>query len=70
MDRELIQRDAAYKMLQVAQSFSPTGKVQAAFAEIYNNARRDSGDNWPDVIQAVINGLMDGLRWDNWPGEV
>lgn len=55
-------REAAYQLLSVAQSYAPTGKEQNQLSKIFNSIPSDR-----EKILAMAGILTDGLRYGNWP---
>jgi len=57
-------------LLSAAMRLSPTGKEQAAFGKIVNEAEKDwAGDDDQNkrVLLALLGAMLDGLRFGNWP---
>jgi len=59
-------KDAAYALLGVCRDFSPTGREQQAFTNVYNDllATNESSE---EVAKQLASALLDGLRHGNWP---
>ncbi len=50
--------------LQLAMECAPNGTVQEAFKQMARDAFVDQAD--PTLY--ILNGIVDGLRYGNWPG--
>ncbi len=59
-------RSTAYEALSLCQRCSPTGKVQAGFAHLYNTMLM-AGEEYTAVIKTMVDRLCDGLTNGNWP---
>ena len=57
-------------LLSAAMVLSPTGKEQKAFVQMLNDTLTSwSGeDQYIEVVKALLGGMLDGLRYGNWPG--
>lgn len=59
-------RQAAYDLLCICQKYAPTGKVQQAFTNLYNELKENTSDD-VHIIDRLCSVLIDGIRYGNWP---
>lgn len=57
---------AVDSMLAAAMHAAPNGKVQQAFTKMANDMRLD-GESNERVVAALAGGILDGVRFGNWP---
>jgi hypothetical protein len=57
-------RENAYKMLGILQSYAPTGKEQQQLADIYNGCLADGHRRTVQVFAGILH---TGLTYGNWP---
>lgn len=54
-------------LLHAANILAPNGQVQRAFVRLVHNAE-DEKTAEKMIIDSICSGIIDGLRYGNWPG--